>query len=424
VSRSKAMHAGAWSGLWLVLTVVSTLLHRTVWLASADSLPSMAVQTANNISHMVTLPGWVGVLIMGGGWRTGGWAYPLLANASAWAMWVIGAVIILRARRAAVLWRTAPNPGGGLSRILNPAVPAAMGQPDSSRRRFLVNAPIAVAGMGLSGGLVRATVFDPWDLRSARYTVPIADLPPGLEGLRLAQISDTHLGPRIPAAFIESAVAKAMSMQPDIVILTGDYIHAGEVHIEPAADLFRPLLTLGVPVLGVLGNHDWYGNGPRMRRALLNAGIHMIDNSRVYISADDRRLLRAAPAGGLCIAGFGDLTEEGVDLDGALKNVPPGMPRLLLSHNPDAAELRVFRDASRPGPRVDLMISGHTHGGQVRLPFLGTPGIPSRYGQKYAGGLVRGPSFRVLISRGVGMSLLPVRLGVPPEITEITLVRA
>jgi uncharacterized protein len=384
----------------------------------------MVLQTLNNVSHILTLPGWVAVLIVGQGWRTGGWVYPLMASASAWAVWLSGAFVMLRARRAAVRLRVDRAEGGWLASLARPAAPTALGPPDSSRRRFIVDAPIAVAGVGLSGGLVRATVFDPWDLRIARYTIPIADLPPALEGLRLAQISDTHLGPRIPAAFIESAVAKAMAMKPDMVLLTGDYIHSGVVHIEPSAELFLPLFTLGVPVVGVLGNHDWYGNGPRMRRALEAIGVRMIDNSRVFISATGGELQSDAPSEGLCLAGFGDLTEDGVDVEAALGGIPARMPRLLLSHNPDAAELPRFRGRSASAPRVDLMISGHTHGGQVHIPFLGTPGVPSRYGQKYAGGLVQGPAFRVLISRGVGMSLLPIRLGVPPEISEITLVRA
>jgi hypothetical protein len=94
------------------------------------------------------------------------------------------------------------------------------------------------------------------------------------------------------------------------------------------------------------------------------------------------------------------------------------MPRLLLAHNPDTAE------QVKPTQRVDLMLSGHTHGGQVYLPGLGTPVVPSSYGQKYAGGLCAGPTCPVIVSRGVGMALLPMRLGVPPEIGYLILTRA
>jgi predicted MPP superfamily phosphohydrolase len=97
------------------------------------------------------------------------------------------------------------------------------------------------------------------------------------------------------------------------------------------------------------------------------------------------------------------------------------MPRLLLSHNPDAAEDPRFLRARH---RVDLMLSGHTHGGQVRLPVVGAPVIPSKYGQKYAAGLVQGPRCPVYVSRGLGLSGLPVRFGVPPEIVLFELQRA
>ena len=103
----------------------------------------------------------------------------------------------------------------------------------------------------------------------------------------------------------------------------------------------------------------------------------------------------------------------------ALRDAPDTIARVLLSHNPDFAE-----DPALARHRIDLMISGHTHGGQVRLPFLGSPLIPSRFGQKYAYGHIRGPHCPVLVSAGVGMSLIPVRFGIDPEIVEITLRRA
>jgi predicted MPP superfamily phosphohydrolase len=94
------------------------------------------------------------------------------------------------------------------------------------------------------------------------------------------------------------------------------------------------------------------------------------------------------------------------------------MPRLLLAHEPDTAELPQLNH------RVDLMLAGHTHGGQVKLPLLGTPVVPSAFGSKYAGGLVQGPAYPVLVSRGIGTSIVPVRWGVPPEVVVITLTRA
>jgi uncharacterized protein len=143
----------------------------------------------------------------------------------------------------------------------------------------------------------------------------------------------------------------------------------------------------------------------------------MITNGRVFLDAMDRELsVIPRRAESLCIAGVDDLLEGSVDVESALRGVPEETPRVMLSHNPDVAEA-----AELIGKRVDLMISGHTHGGQVVLPIIGNPAIPSRYGQKYAYGRVRGPVCPVIVSAGVGMSLVPVRIGVRPEVVEITL---
>jgi uncharacterized protein len=425
VARPATRPTIVWLSAWLALTITSTLLHRAAWLSPQGALPTIVIQQANNISHIMTLPGWVTVRIIGRGWRTGGWAYPVLANSVAWAMWLSAISLTLKGRRLALNWRSASCRAPLLPLTVHlPGPPAALGPPDSSRRRFLVTAPLALAGTSIAGSLLRATVIDPWDLRIARYTLPVRDLPLGLDRLGIVQISDTHLGPRIPAEFIEETIRRAIDLHPDLVMLTGDYIHAGISHIDLAARLFRPLLRLEVPVVGVLGNHDWYGDGVRMRLALERMGIAIIDNRREYLCARTRSLTQDPPASGIVLAGLADMLEDTIDPDAALAAAPRELPCLLLSHNPDAAELRCFQPGRTLPPRVDLMISGHTHGGQVCLPFLGTPIVPSRYGQKYAGGLVRGPAFPVLVSRGVGMSILPIRFGVPPEISEITLVRA
>ena len=230
------------------------------------------------------------------------------------------------------------------------------------------------------------------------------------------QLTDTHLGRRVPTRHIEHAVARAVGLDPELFVLTGDYVDHGRWAIRPAVDVLRPLVDTGRPVLSVLGNHDWFDDGPLMQRTLAGAGMRPIDNDRRFLAADGR--VHDEPvADGLCIAGVGDLKYDRVDFDAALAGVPSAMPRIVLSHQPDAAELPAWH-------RVDLMLSGHTHGGQVRLPVLGSPVVPSRYGQKYACGLVRGPRWPVIVASGVGTSMLPVRFGMPPEIVEITLRRA
>jgi predicted MPP superfamily phosphohydrolase len=168
-------------------------------------------------------------------------------------------------------------------------------------------------------------------------------------------------------------------------------------------------------VVAVLGNHDHWEGVDACRAAFDSIKIALIDNGRLFLS---RRGLSSEPSrDALCIAGVGDLWDDRVDLPAALKDAPADMPRILLSHNPDVAEL-----GELAFNRVDLMLSGHTHGGQVALPVVGALRVPSRFGQRYAGGLCPGPACPVIVSRGVGMTILPVRFGVPPEIGLITLV--
>jgi predicted MPP superfamily phosphohydrolase len=175
-------------------------------------------------------------------------------------------------------------------------------------------------------------------------------------------------------------------------------------------------LRARIGVVAVLGNHDWWEDEARTRRAFDAAGIPLLDNGR-RILTPGRRLVREA-AEGLAVCGVGDLWEDLQDYEHALGGLPAGMTRLLLAHNPDVAE---EPGLVRGGRRVDLLLSGHTHGGQVRLPGLGTPLVPSRYGQKYAQGLIQGPVCPVFVSRGIGVSMLPLRCGVSPEIAVLEL---
>ncbi len=260
--------------------------------------------------------------------------------------------------------------------------------------------------------------FTPWDLTTVEYRVALPDLPGELRGMRVVQLSDLHVGRLVPTAFVARAVEAARRLEPDLVVLTGDYVDSGTEFIGEAARALSELRRGGVPAAAVLGNHDWYVCGVTIRRALEDVGIAVIDNSRVFFDGSTRTLV-ASPRSprALCVAGLGDLQEDRIDPAGALQGVPGRMPRLVLAHNPDSAETDQVRD----GPRIDLMLAGHTHGGQIRLPVLGTPVTMSRYGSKYAGGLIRGPSCRVIVSRGVGMTLMPVRWCVPPEVVCVRL---
>ena len=423
----------SWLAAWGVLTVCGSILHHILWNAQSAGRGTLTntplLESAGNCIHMLIAPGWIALRLISRSWPTGSWDGPVTANALGWACWLLALWLVLRARRA-VLARAQRT---GMAPV------DAAREFDPSRRRFLVDAPIAAVTIGGAASMVKGEFLDPWDLQVRRYSVPIRDLPASLDGLRLVQLSDTHLGPRIPAAFIRTAVQIAVDLRPDLFCLTGDYIHNGKGFIAPAAELFTPLAATRKPIVGVLGNHDWYGDGPAMSRALEAIGVRMIDNARVYLDAATRSLTYQAPdSPALCIAGLGDMLTDWVDAAAAFSGLDEAVPRLLLAHNPDTADvvmghvpfLRVgsyakgFIPAGPKPPRLDLVLSGHTHGGQVSLPLIGAPLVPSRLGQKYAGGLIQATGFRLCVSRGIGMSMLPIRFGVPPELVEITLVRA
>lgn len=395
---------------FLVLTPIAFGLHAALWTHGTHVLRLEPIgwwlKPLGNLMHILTAPGWLIARLMLRSWGEA----DLVASAIGCAAGVSILCVLglwLWAVRGAILSIPAPRSTSPLLR---------------SRRRFLTNA-LSAGGPALVGGtLIDAACRQPQSLGLARYTIPIRDLPPSLDGLRLVQISDTHLGPRVSREFIQRALNRAISLRPDLFVLTGDYVHCGLEWLEPAAQQLACLVRSGVPTVAVRGNHDWFNDGRRMGSLLQAAGIRVIDNDRLFLARVGAAItLPDMPThDALCIAGLGDLRQHVVDPEAALGGVPPTMPRIVLAHNPDTAEHHAI--TRRGSPRIDLMLSGHTHGGQVRIPGLGTgAGMVSSFGEKYAVGLVQGPACRVLITRGVGMSLVPIRFLVPPEIVEVTL---
>ena len=285
-----------------------------------------------------------------------------------------------------------------------------------TRRAFFKRA----AGYGLTGGGALlggySVLLEPAWLRVQRLRLPLDGLPPELAGFRLVHLTDLHLGRFITAAHLLEVVRLTNRERPDLVLLTGDYVHGSPLFIRPVFQLLTGLRSrLGTA--GVLGNHDHWEDAGLCRREMHAAGIRLLDNRRLWISGAGLTT-GSAPSSGLCVAGVGDYWEGRQDLD-ILADAPAQMPRLLLSHNPDFAEGQMARTSKH---RVDLMLAGHTHGGQVRLPGTRSLITPSRHGSKYAHGMVQGPRFPVFVSTGLGMTILPVRMLVRPEIVVIELV--
>ncbi len=385
----------------LVYVAGATAANHAAWAWGAGG----PVRLASNAATVFSLPAWVPMALAGFGPRGAGLPTAVAAHAAAGILWIAGFRLLWTlCRRATDAGSAAPPPA----------------PVDASRRAFLTNSAAGIVGVGAVATPGYATMIEPWRLAVRREEIPIHGLDPRLDGLRIVHFTDPHLGPRMPESFIARAVRAGIDLRPDLVAFTGDYVHEGEREIERAAELLGPLArAASVGAVGVLGNHDWWSNGPAVSDAMTRAGVRMIDNARLWLDPATRRLTGSETPGALALVGLGDLTEDGVRAGEAFSGVGPGTPRVVLAHQPDTAEID---ELSGPGaPRIDLMLCGHTHGGQVRIPFLGTPVVPSKFGQKYAGGLVQGPACPVLVSRGVGLSVLPIRLGVPPEIGLVVL---
>lgn len=412
-----------WAGVWAALAALTAA--GQVWVrgraGEGGGVVDRLVPAANAL-HLVTVP--VRAALRRSG-AAAGMSPGAITAASAVIGWLalIGALAALNEARLGVIRRGGSGRDDEHAALSRPTADPADEQDgdiiDLARRRFLVNAGCGAAAIGASATGAKAAFVDPADLLVRRYRLPIAGLPAALDGLKIVQVSDTHLGPAVPAELVERAVRRAIALRPDVVALTGDYIEGALSYIEEAARIFSPLVERGgarLGALGVLGNHDWYGDGPAVRSALERIGVRMIDNGRIFLDAETLAWRDDPPEQGLCFAGLGDLDEDATDTDRAFRGVPAAMPRILLCHQPDTVE----EDAVR-AERVDAALCGHTHGGQIALPLVGPLVIPSRFGRKYAGGLVRGPCGPVVVSRGVGMSIVPIRWNVPPEVVEVSL---
>jgi hypothetical protein len=240
-------------------------------------------------------------------------------------------------------------------------------------------------------------------------TLDVPHWPSELRGFRLALLSDLHVGsPYWGVPELERLVERVNRERPELVLLAGDYMITGVkfgTWVDPET-IAATLARLDAPegVVAVLGNHDWWNGGQRVRRAFERAGIVVLENESHAVQRGDRRF---------SVVGLADQLTRRILLDKALEGVGENDPFLVLVHEPD-----VF---VRMPERASLMLAGHTHGGQVRLPLLGRPVIPSRYGQRFAAGHIVENGRHLFVTTGVGTSVFPVRFGVAPEIAILNL---
>lgn len=274
------------------------------------------------------------------------------------------------------------------------------------RRVVYVLMALLPLGMGLA---FWAFLIEPNRLVVRQQTIAIPNWRPKANGLRIAAVSDIHAGsPFIDEEKLRRLVALINDSKPDLVVLLGDFMITERFYkqqLEPEA-IAAQLRALNVPlgVYAVLGNHDWWYDGAKVRRALEGAGIKVLDNEVVRLDVRDEPVW---------LAGLADAWTRPQDITGTLSKVSPGEPVIVLTHNPD-----IFPAIPQS---VSLTLAGHTHGGQVCLPLVGRLVVPSQYGQRYAAGLVIEKEKNLFVTTGVGTSVLPLRFLVAPEIVILTI---
>ncbi len=271
-----------------------------------------------------------------------------------------------------------------------------------------VSAPFVAGAYGLLYGRLNLDI--------APRTIHLPRLPRAFEGFRIAQLSDIHIGPYMPAEEIRKYVAIANAQKADMVVLTGDFVTFDPATQQPVVDALRGLRA-PYGVYGSLGNHDaWAGVEDSITELFRQVGVRILRAENVAIEARGE-----------------SINLIGVDFQSARRFGPsPAVPHLLadiealidphrvnilLSHNPDT-----FDRAAELG--IDLSLAGHTHGGQAALEFISPEIAPSRLVTPYVAGLFQKPGGQLYVNRGLGTIFIPIRLGAPPELTIYSLTRS
>jgi len=274
-----------------------------------------------------------------------------------------------------------------------------------TRRQFL-RVAAAVPLIAVAGTSAYATLVEPYNVAVRELDIFIVDLPIAFEGFRITQITDVHHSRIVSLGDVERVVDIAQQTKPDLFALTGDYTTAYRRFIEPCTEA---LGRLSAPegVWAVLGNHDHYTDPELTTRALERTHINVMNNANTSI--------RRGPDT-LQLAGIDDWSWAGTNWDRAFYGLQAKVPTVLLSHQPLVFDFPQAQQTS-------LILSGHTHGGQIKLPLLGAPARFLTKELKYAHGLFRQGNTQLYVSSGTGVIGLPVRFGMRPEISVLRLRR-
>ncbi len=277
-----------------------------------------------------------------------------------------------------------------------------------SRRRFL-----QLSGLGTAGLVAYSGEFERHRLEVTHRTISLTRLSPALDGLRIAQISDIHYEQYTEPYFVRQVVEQINKLAPDLALLTGDYVSEGPMPPSYGAKSSYPCAEILAGIRCpqrwcVLGNHDVKVGSKIVIDALQSQGLPVLQNRHIPFERNGARLW---------IAGVKDIGESNPDLDRA---APRGLqtaqePVILLAHEPDYAD-HVVRHGG-----VDLMLSGHSHGGQIRLPWVGALYTPPMAHKYVEGHFHLGNGLQLYVNRGIGTVGVPVRFDCRPELTLLTL---
>jgi predicted MPP superfamily phosphohydrolase len=253
------------------------------------------------------------------------------------------------------------------------------------------------------------TFIEPGRLVTRNETIQLSNWPTELRGLKVAVLSDIHAGSWfIDDQKLHLIVERTNQLQPDLILIMGDYMssESWKSHRVLPETFGAALKDFHAPlgVYSVLGNHDWWWDGNRVRHGLETNGIRVLDDEVLQLSYHGKSFW---------LVGLADLWTRPQHIDSTIAKVPEGSPIIALTHNPD-----IFPKLPQ---RVNLLLAGHTHGGQVRFPIIGAVIQPSDFGQRYVRGHVFENGHDLFVTTGIGTSILPVRFGVTPEIVLLTL---
>ena len=281
------------------------------------------------------------------------------------------------------------------------------GDKNLSRRDFLKLLKVGALDLALltMGGGLYSLLVEPRLVKVESVKLKLRRLTPGFSGIRMMQISDIHMGGWMNTERLQNVVALIVDQKPDLILFTGDFL-IGRTYDANTEQAVHDLITIlgpvadSIPSYAILGNHDYWINPEAVRGMLHSCNILDLTNRAFTLTRGVEKLH---------ICGVDDVWEDHV-----LAQIGDDGAAILMAHEPDYADVSAFTG------RFDLQVSGHSHGGQVVLPFIGPPILP-HLGRKYPSGLYQVGNMYQYTNRGVGMGRIPIRFNCPPEITVFTL---